>query len=225
MKRDPPIVHVVDDDVSFRTAVSRLLRAVGHTVETFSSAAAFLERHAPQGRGCVVLDLDMPELDGLELQEILARTNNPLPVIFLTGKGDIPSTVRAMRHGAEDFLTKGAKKREILDAVKRAIARDARQHEEVARLRALRARFDKLTPREREVLSEVVQGRPNKQIADRLGITERTVKLHRTSVTTKLRVQSVAELTRLVQEAGLFDDGSIAPDQRSSTRPSTLRVD
>ena len=225
MKRDPPIVHVVDDDVSFRTAVSRLLRAVGHTVETFSSAAAFLERHAPEARGCLLLDLDMPELDGLELQEILARTNNPLPVIFLTGKGDIPSTVRAMCHGAEDFLTKGAKKREILDAVKRAIARDARQHEEVARLRALRARFDALTPREREVLSEVVQGRLNKQIADRLGITERTVKLHRTSVTTKLRVQSVAELTRLVQEAGLFDDGSIAPDQRSSTRPSTLRVD
>ena len=207
---DAQIVHVVDDDASFRKAVSRLLRAAGHTVATFSSAAAFLERHAPDTRGCLLLDLDMPEVDGLELQKIVAAMENPLPVIFLTGKGDIPATVRAMRHGAEDFLTKTAKKHEVLDAVERALARDAREHEALAHRRALRARFDTLTPREREVLSEVVQGRLNKQIADHLGITERTVKLHRTSLTTKLRVHSVAELTRLVQEAGLFDDGSIA---------------
>lgn len=224
MKPDPPVVHVVDDDDSFRTAVSRLLRAAGHTVETFSSAAAFLERHAPESRGCLLLDLDMPEVDGLELQKILAATENPLPIIFLTGKGDIPATVRAMRHGAEDFLTKSAKKGEVLDAVERALVRDAREHEDLLRLRALRARFDTLTPREREVLSEVVQGLLNKQIADRLGITERTVKLHRTAITTKLRVQSVAELTRLVQEAGLFDEG-FAPDRPPSARPPTFRVD
>ena len=207
---DAQIVHVVDDDASFRKAVSRLLRAAGHTVATFSSATAFLERHAPDTRGCLLLDLDMPEVDGLELQKIMTAMENPLPVIFLTGKGDIPATVRAMRRGAEDFLTKTAKKHEVLDAVERALARDAREHEAFAHRRALRARFDTLTPREREVLSEVVQGRLNKQIADHLGITERTVKLHRTSLTTKLRVHSVAELTRLVQEAGLFDDGSIA---------------
>ena len=221
MTPESPIVHVIDDDASFRRAVSRLLRAAGHTVEAFSSAAAFLERHDPAARGCILLDLDMPEVDGLELQKIVANTENPLPVIFLTGIGDIPATVQAMRYGAEDFLTKNAKKREILDAVERALARDAREHEELEHLRALRARFDKLTPREREVLAEVVQGRLNKQIADRLGITDRTVKFHRTSVTTKLGVQSVAELTRLVQEAGFFDDDSIAPHLSSSVHRST----
>ena len=143
-------------------------------------------------------------MNGLELQAALARSRDPLPIVFLTGHGDIPSSVRAMRDGAEDFLEKSAPKEQLLAAVQRALARDTRERESRARQRELHARFDTLTKRELEVLSHVVRGRLNKQIAGDLGIHERTVKLHRTAITTKLRVQSVAELTRLVDEAGLF---------------------
>jgi FixJ family two-component response regulator len=143
-------------------------------------------------------------MNGLDLQSALARSPNPLPILFLTGHGDIPSSVRAMRGGAVDFLEKRAPKEELLDAVRRALARDAREREERARRRELRARFDALSERELEVLSHVVRGRLNKQIAADLGIHERTVKLHRTAITRKLGVQSVAELTRLTDEAGIF---------------------
>ncbi len=196
-----PVVHVVDDDGSFLIGLSRLLRASGYSVKTFSSGQEFLDQLADTP-GCVIADLQMPGLNGLDLQEALTRTGSSLPVIFLSGQGDIPTTVRAMRHGAEDFLTKTAPKEEVLEAVGRALARDARQREESARLQALRARLDVLTPREREVLQHVLRGRLNKQIAAELGIHERTVKLHRTAITTKLQVRSVAELTQLVQEAG-----------------------
>ncbi len=197
-------VHIVDDDESFRTATSRLLRASGLAVRTFASAREFFAERAPDVPGCVVADLQMPEMGGLELQAALARTRNPLPILFLTGHGDIPSSVRAMRAGAEDFLEKRAPKAKLLDAVKRALERDVRERELRARKLALRTRFDALTEREREVLGHVVQGKLNKQIADDLGIHERTVKLHRTAITTKLGVPSVAELTRLTQEAGIF---------------------
>ena len=146
----------------------------------------------------------MPKMNGLDLQSALAQTPNPLPILFLTGHADIPSSVRAMRSGAEDFLEKRAPKKKLLDAVTRSLARDSYEREARARRRELRARFDTLTERELEVLSHVVQGRLNKQIAGDLGIHERTVKLHRTAITTKLNVQSVAELTRLTQEAGIF---------------------
>ncbi len=199
----PATVFVVDDDASFLAAVSRLLRATGHPVKTFSSASEFLQSLPAVGPGCVVADLQMPGLSGLDLQAALARTNNPLPVLFLTGHGDIPTTVRAMRQGAEDFLTKRAPKEALLDAVNRALARDARERAKRTRVQALRARFDMLTEREREVLQHVLRGQLNKQIAADLGIHERTVKLHRTAITTKLGVPSVAELTRLAQEAGL----------------------
>jgi len=143
-------------------------------------------------------------MNGLDLQSALALTPNPLPILFLTGHGDIPSTVRAMRGGAEDFLEKTAPKTKLIDAVTRALARDSREREARDRQRELRTRFDTLTERELEVLFHVVQGRLNKQIAGDLGIHERTVKLHRTAITTKLKVQSVAELTLLTQEAGIF---------------------
>jgi two-component system response regulator FixJ len=198
------MVHVVDDDASFLTAVSRLLRAAGYTVRTFSKAEDFLAQ-LTDTPGCVIADLRMPGFDGLDLQAALAQHANSLPVIFLTGHGDIPTTVRAMRQGAEDFLTKRAAKEDLLGAVKRALARDARQRAERVRLGELHARFDALTPRERDVLRYVVQGRLNKQIAADLNINERTVKLHRTAITTKLEVRSVAELTRLVQAAGVFE--------------------
>jgi FixJ family two-component response regulator len=201
-------VFIVDDDASFLKSVSRLLRAAGYAVQTFESAETFLEQLAPGMSGCVLADLQMPGLDGLELQAALAKSANPLPVVFLSAQGDIPTTVQAMRRGAEDFLTKLSRKEKLLDAVRRALARGAQERSERVRLHQLRARFDALTPRELEVLEHVVRGRMNKQIADDLGINERTVKLHRTNLTRTLQVQSVAELTRLAGEAGLFKRGN-----------------
>lgn len=190
-------VFVVDDDVSHLRSVSRLLRASGFHVVIHNSAAEFLAELRPDMHGCVITDLMMPEMDGMALQDALGQVGCPLPIIFLTGQGDIPASVQAMRAGAEDFLTKHAPKEDLLAAVARALGRDAR-------LQALRQPFELLTDREREVLQHVVQGKLNKQIASDLGIHERTVKLHRTHLTTKLGVPSVAELTRLVQAAGVF---------------------
>jgi two-component system response regulator FixJ len=194
-------VFVVDDDASFRTALSRLLRAAGHQVKAFASASEFVESLPATGPGCVVADLQMPGLSGLDLQAALAGSDNPLPVLFLTGHGDIPTSVRAMRLGAEDFLTKRAPREALLDAVDRALARDARERAARERGQAARARFSALSGREREVLEHVLRGRLNKQIAGDLGIHERTVKLHRTAITNKVGVQSVAELTQLWMEA------------------------
>jgi FixJ family two-component response regulator len=197
-------VFVVDDDVSYLRSISRLLRASGFHVVIHNSAAEFLAMLTPDTTGCVVSDLRMPGMDGMALQEALQKAGSPLPVLFLTGHGDIPITVQAMRRGAEDFLTKHASKENLIAAVKRALARNRQDRAERARLLALRQPFGLLTDREREVLRHVVQGKLNKQIAADLGIHERTVKLHRTHITTKLGVHSVAELTRLVQEAEVF---------------------
>ena len=197
-------VFIVDDDASFLTSASRLLRAAGYAVQAFESAREFLDQLPPAAAGCVVTDLQMPGCDGLELQAALAQSANPLPVIFLSAQGDIPITVRAIRHGAEDFLTKLSPKEALLDAVKRALARNASERGQRERQRELRARFAQLSPRELEVLGHVVRGRLNKQIADELGINLRTVKLHRTNLTRRLQVQSVAELTSLAAAAGLF---------------------
>ncbi len=204
-----PTVHIVDDDASFLAATARLVRASGFAVKTFSSASDFFAQRDVDAPGCVLADLQMPGMNGLDLQSALARTRDPLPILFLTGYGDIPSTVRAMRGGAVDFLEKCAPKEELLHALRRALARDARARNARARQRELRARFDALSEREFEVLAHVVRGKLNKQIAADLGIHERTVKLHRTAITTKLGVQSVAELTRLTLEAGIF--AAVAP--------------
>lgn len=206
MSAPGPVVYLVDDDPSYLTASSRLLKAAGHAVESFSSAAEFLEKLPAGAEGCVLADLQMPGLSGLDLQDALARSASPLPVVFVSGEGDVPSAARAFRHGADDFLTKLAPKEELLEAVERALAREARERAERERLRAERARFERLTPREREVLAWVLKGRLNKQIAGRLDLHERTVKLHRTSITTKLGLSSVAELTRWAQEAGLLPE-------------------
>jgi two-component system response regulator FixJ len=204
MSETTPIVHVVDDDASFLAAISRLLRASGFTVKTYSSAHEFLAQRDADTPGCVLADLQMPKMNGLDLQAALTQSTNPLPILFLTGHGDIPSSVRAMRSGAEDFLEKTAPKEKLIEAVTRALTRASREREAREQQRVLRARFDTLTERELEVLSHVVRGRLNKQIAGDLGIHERTVKLHRTAITTKLKVQSVAELTRLTQEVGIL---------------------
>ena len=198
-----PVVYVVDDDQSFLTSIARLFRASGFLVEAFSSSADFLAQRTTDTPGCVVADLQMPGLSGIELQAALAKTHHPLPVIFLTGQGDIPSSVTAMRRGAEDFLTKLAPKDELLAAVRRAIERDERERRERVHRRELQERFNTLTPREHEVLTHVLSGRLNKQIAADLGIDERSVKRRRASVMSKLQVQSVAELFHLAHEAGM----------------------
>ncbi len=205
-----PLVRIVDDDASFLKAVARLLRASGYAVKTFSAAAEFLAAPEPDVPGCVIADLQMPGLSGLGLQEALAKAGHALPIVFLSGHGDIPTTVQAMRQGAEDFLTKRAPKNALLDAVRRALDRDARERAARSRLAALRAPFAALTPRERQVLAGVLGGRLNKQIAAELAIDERSVKRHRTSFMDKLRVQSVAALTHLAEDAGLWNGRQLA---------------
>ncbi len=197
-------VFLVDDDEVFSRALSRLLRVNGLQTRTFSSGEALLTHLNPETRGCIVADLHMPQQDGLELQEALAEAGILIPLIFLTGQADTPSTVRAIQRGAVDFLEKGAEKGALLTAVHRAFERDAEVHSARSRHDALRARFDDLTEREMEVLHCVVRGRMNKETAAELGIQERTVKMHRSGITSKLEVHSVAELTDLVREAGLF---------------------
>jgi len=199
-----PFVHLVDGDAGFVSALARHLVVHGFAVQTHATAADFLERRDAKGAGCVVADLPLPGDKGPDLQAALADSPNPLPLLFVAGCCDIRSTVRAMRAGAEDVLAKGEPPEQFVEAVRRALARDARERCERERQEEMRARFDAVSVRELEVLSHVVQGRLNKQIAGDLGIRERTVKLHRTAIMTKLGVRSVAALTRLTQEASLF---------------------
>jgi len=193
---DAATVHVVDDDASFARALGRLLTAHGLHARTFASGTDLLAHLTPTSCGCVVMDLDMPGLGGLEVQQRLAEQRIDLPIVFLTGRGDIPSSVRAMRQGAVDFLEKHAPEAELVAAVRRALAADAARS-------SLRTRVAHLTERELEILRHVVRGRMNKQIAADLGIHERTVKLHRSAITTKLGVRSSAELASLARDAGL----------------------
>lgn len=202
------IIHLVDDDPSFLTATRRLLEISGFAVRTFSAAADFLQQHQPDVRGCVVLDLQMPGLSGLEVQAELARKQNPLPILFLTAYGDIPSSVSAMKGGAEDFLLKPVTKDALLAAVRRALAHDAAA--QVARHQhgEWRQRYATLTPAERRVFRLIVRGLPNKGIAGEIGTCERTVKAHRAAVMRKMRVQSPAELGRAVEWLGeVFEKG------------------
>ena len=197
-------VYIVDDDVSYLRSVARLIEAAGYSVKAFDSAEKFLDQLSPETRGCLLTDLRMPGLDGLDLQEELGGPASPLPVVFISAQGDIPTTVQAMRAGAEDFLTKLCPKEKLLEAIRRAMERGRHERATRDRLHELQTRFSALTPRELQVLERVVQGKLNKQIAEDLGINERTVKLHRTNLTRRLQVQSVAELTRLVEECELF---------------------
>jgi len=209
-------VFIVDDDASFLATMSRWLRAFGYPVEGFTSAADFLAQRTTAAGGCVVADLQMPGMDGMALQAALAQSDNPLPVVFLTGQGDISTSVHAMRAGAEDFLQKTARKEDLLAAIERALKRDLRERETRRRQHYLAQRFAKLTPRENEVLSHVLLGKLNKQIAADLGIDERTVKRHRSSVMAKLDVNSMVELTRLTDEAR---NHSAMPIQRNAVAP------
>jgi len=196
-------VYVVDDDTSHLHSIERLLRAAGYAVTCFQSAADFLAHQPRQAAGCVLVDLQMPAMDGIALQKALAESDNPMPVVFLTGQGDIPSSVAAMRLGAEDFLAKTAPKEDLLAAIDRAIQRDSIEREQRANKSEVLSQFRGLTPRENQVLTQVLRGRLNKQIAGDLGVTERSVKRHRSSLMRKLKVESVAELVRLAVEAGI----------------------
>jgi FixJ family two-component response regulator len=198
-----PTVFVVDDYAPVRSAVSRLLRAAGFAVAAFASPEKFLAQYDPHTPGCLVLDLDMPVVQGLELQRILATKGSVLPIIFLTGHGDIPKSVQAMKRGASDFLTKPVNDKDLLAAVRVAIERDALARREQAKLSEIRARLDTLTPREREVLQHVVAGKLNKRIAGDLGVTEATIKMHRARVMAKMKVQAVADLVRLAERCGI----------------------
>jgi FixJ family two-component response regulator len=196
-------VHLVDDDPEFLAATSRLVRKRGFQVATHPSVDDLLANVSPETRGCVIADLVMPEVSGLELQAMLTKRGVTMPVVFLSGHGDIASSVRAMRSGAVDFLEKLAPQEQLLAAIVRALERDAETHNARTRLEERRSRFATLTARERTVLALVMRGDRNKQIAGSLGLTERTVKAHRAAITAKLGVHSVAELAILASEARL----------------------
>lgn len=198
-----PVIHVVDDDAAFRTALMRLLRAAKYQVCGYSSAYEFLAARPGAKPGCVVLDLRMPEVTGFEVQQSLASMAEPLPVIFLTGHGDIPLTVKAMKAGAVDFLTKPVRREALLRAVKNALERDAANRASRSVLRELRERYETLTPREREVFAHVVGGNLNKQTASELGTAERTIKAHRAKIMEKMQVQSLAELIAVAIQLGI----------------------
>jgi FixJ family two-component response regulator len=196
-------VFLVDDDAGVLRALSRLLRARGYEIQSFTSPQAFLAVHDVSIPGCAVFDVSMPDLDGLQLQQALTAGGSQRPVIFLTGKGDIPTSVRAMRAGAIDFLTKPVNDADLLAAIMRAEKEDAGTRHANAELESINARFSVLTPREREVMTHIVAGRLNKQIAGDLGTVEKTIKVHRGRVMEKLGVRSVADLVRLAEKAGI----------------------
>ena len=203
MMTPSPTVFIVDDDAAVLKSLTRLLRSTRLNVMAFGSPQEFLERHDPRAPGCLVLDLAMPGLNGLELQAALTVKGSGIPIIFLTGHGNIPTSVQAMKRGALDFLTKPVNDDDLLKAVQVAIEKDRIARIARAELEDIQSRLDSLTPREREVLTHVVSGQLNKQTAADLGTVEKTIKVHRGRVMEKMKVQSVAELVRLAERAGI----------------------
>ena len=205
MSANASTVHVVDDDRLFRTSVARLLRRSGYQVELYESADRLLEASPSAGPGCILLDVRMPGLSGPELQSCLAERDNVLPIIFLTGDGDLPIAIRAIKAGAEDFLTKPAPRKALIDAIERALARYQQTHVRAERLAAMRSTVATFTPRQREVFDLMVRGKMNKQIAHDLQTAERTVKIHRHAVMQKLNVRSLAEAVSIAEQLGMLD--------------------
>lgn len=197
MKEADPIVFVIDDDPLIRDGLRSLIKSVGLHVETFGSSREFMQRRPLDAPGCLVLDVRLPGLSGLDLQRELNESNFQIPIIFMTGHGDIPMSVRAMKNGAQEFLTKPVRGQDLLDAVQQAIARDRAARRERAKMADLRTRFDSLTPREREVLDLIVAGLLNKQIAGELNIEEVTIKTHRAHIMQKTQAESLAHLVRM----------------------------
>jgi FixJ family two-component response regulator len=197
------LVFVVDDDAPMRESLTNLMRSVGLRVEAFASAQEFLRRPRPEAPSCLVLDVRLPGLSGLDLQQQMAQGDRDLPIIFITGHGDIPMTVQAMKAGAVEFLTKPFRDQALLDAVQHALARDRHAREQRARSEALHRRYGALTPRERDVLARVVAGLLNKQIAAALGTSEASVKVHRQHVMAKMGADSLADLVRMADRLGI----------------------
>lgn len=199
MTESPEWVFVVDDDLSVREALSSLIRSVGLRVETYPSAAAFLEAERPPGVACLILDVRMPGLSGLELQSRMAQSGPAIPIIFITGHGDIPMAVRAIKAGAVEFLAKPFRDDDLLAAIRNALAQDRASRSEAAELGELRSRYATLTGREREVIVFMVKGMLNKQAAAELGVSEMTVKVHRHNIMQKMKVRSLPDLVRMME--------------------------
>lgn len=201
----PGFVHVVDDDSSFRTAIERRLKLAGYEVATYSSAPELLERlPSVEKTGCILLDVQLPTLSGLDLQNRLIELGSTLPIVFVTGYTDTPATVRAIKSGAEDFLTKPVSSEQLIDAIERGMARHESARSRRSKLDTLRALVVALTPRERQVFDLMVRGKINKQIAYELGTTERTVKAHRHQVMEKMKVHSLAEVVSIAERLGML---------------------
>jgi FixJ family two-component response regulator len=204
MTSNAPVIHVVDDDASFRTAVARLLHACGYQTALYESADRLLETPPQMQPGCILLDVRMPGVSGPELQSRLAEMGHSLPIVFLTGHGDVPTSVQAMKGGAEDFLLKPVAKETLIGAIQRALARDQETREQARRFESLRALVATFTPREREVFALLVRGKLNKQIAYQLGTSERTIKAHRRAIMQKLKVQSFAQAVAIAERLGML---------------------
>ena len=197
MNEAAPVVFVVDDDPIVCTSMKRLIRTLGLEVQTFNTAQEFLRAKRPNAPGCLVLDVRLPDLSGLDLQQELAKARIDLPIIFVTGHADIPMSVRAMKAGAVEFLTKPFREQDLLEAIQHGIAQDRETRERRAAISELQQRLDSLTPREHEVFPLVVSGLPNKQIADQLGASEKTIKVHRGQMMRKMEAESLADLVRM----------------------------
>ncbi|MGN6544872.1 MAG: response regulator transcription factor [Aureliella sp.] len=200
---DMPLVLVVDDDPSVRKALARLLKSAGMQADTFASPAEFFEFRLPGVPTCLILDVELPGIDGLELQRKLSQSDSPLPIVFISGHGDIPMSVRAIKSGAVDFLPKPFSDDQLLSAVEQALSRAKQELAARGDVRAIRKRLESLSPREREVLEHVVSGELNKQIGHRLGVTEKTVKVHRGQVMRKMEAESLADLVRMAEKVGI----------------------
>ena len=211
MKTGDPIVFVVDDDSSMREALTDLISSVGLSVEAFKSAREFLEHRRRDAPACLVLDVRLPGLSGLDLQRELARTEAPIPIIFITGHGDIPMAVRAIKEGAVDFLAKPFRDQDLLDAIQHALEIDRAARQERAMVAEVRRHYESLTKREREVMRLVVSGLLNKQIAGELGSSEVTVKMHRGQVMRKMKAQSIVELLRMSEKIGITSEPEPPP--------------